>query len=158
ANGTGRLTTANNGVSITSYGYDVNGNVEYLKQSVDNIDFIFAMEYDTQKRLTSLTYPDGTNITRTYMQPGYLKSVNNGTGAYVQYALDPNSITNVMRVTGDNVTTTITYNPANEKPVTVVSKDSQNNVLENSTYTYDNAGNILKIADGLKLNGTDMTQ
>jgi RHS repeat-associated protein len=151
ANGKGRVTSVENGVSSTKYAYDSNGNVNYLRQTVENIDFIFTMEHDTQNRMTALTYPDGTRTERDYHETGYLKAVRQGTGAYVQYALklDGNGAfkNSVRRVTGNGVDTSISYNPANMRPMAVESRDKNNTLLEQNEYTYDTNGNITKIND-----------
>jgi len=149
ANGKGRVTSVTAGASSTKYAYDANGNVTYLRQNVENIDFIFTMDYDTQNRMTALTYPDGTKIDREYSENGYLKAVKQGTGAYVQYALKLDGTgafkNTVRRVTGNGVDTAIAYDPATMRPMAIETRDKNNTLLERNEYTYDPSGNITKI-------------
>ncbi len=151
ANGKGRATSVETGISKSKYAYDANGNLEYMRQSVENIDFIFMMEYNAQNQMTSLIYPDGTKIDKEYSETGYLKAVKQGSGAYVQYALKLDGTgafkNTVRRVTGNGVETTIAYNPANMRPVAVESRNKDNELLEQNEYSYDSIGNITKITD-----------
>jgi len=149
SNGTGRVTSVDNGISLVKYAYDRNGNMEYLRQTVDNISFRFIMEYDKQNRMTSMIYPDGTEIDRVYSETGHLNAVKQGEGTYVQYALkydDSGDVTNtVTRITGNGVKTSIVFNPATMHPVAIESRDKNNTLLENNEYNYDLNGNITKI-------------
>jgi len=150
SNAKGRLTSADNGISKINYSYDSAGNVEYMKQSIDNTDFIFMMEYDRQRRLTNLTYPDGTKTDRLYADAGYLKAVKSGSGAYVQYGLQlkNGSLDNsVVRLTGNGVESKIKFNRVSLRPLGIESRNRNNDLLEHSEYKYDKLGNITEIKD-----------
>jgi len=154
ANAKGRLTTVKNGVTETHYGYDQNGNPDYMRQTVDNMDFIFTMVYDRQGKMTMLQYPDGDTVSMDYSQAGYLQAVKKSEdAAYVQYGLEPHSESasryRVKRVTGDGLTTYITYNPATLQPGRVVTQNSAGETVENNKYEYDLAGNITEIKDNV---------
>ena len=114
-------------------------------------DYIFMMEYDRQSRLTSLTYPDGTKIDRLYADAGYLKAVKSGAEAYVQYThklKDNSSLDNsVVRLTGNGVETKIKFNRINQQPLEVISRNRNNDLLEQNEYKYDKIGNITEISD-----------
>jgi RHS repeat-associated protein len=150
ANGIGRVTTVASGDILTKYSYDENGNTNYLREKVENIDFIFTMEYDRQNRRTALTYPDGTRIENEYSETGYLKAVKQGGGAYIQYALKLDGTgeykNSIKRVTGNGVETLIGFNPATMKPEAIESRNKTNTLLEQLDYEYDEkTGNITDI-------------
>ncbi|MFH0975680.1 MAG: FG-GAP-like repeat-containing protein [Spirochaetota bacterium] len=155
-NSKGRLSKVADNSGETIFSYDERGNVTgYIKSIDDNHDgimdqdFAVAMQYDWQKRVSALTYPDPdhTVVRNHYADAGYLKAVTDiNDNAYVQYARESCSINSIQRRTGNGVITTIGYNPANLRPVSIKTVHGTS-TLEDLTYTHDNIGNITNITD-----------
>jgi RHS repeat-associated protein len=147
-NGKGRLTGVDDGISKVKYIYDTSGNIEYMKQGIDNTDFIFMMEYDRLNRLTNLTYPDGSRIEREYADAGYLKAVKSKNETYAQYSIGfENSGRNLLRTTGNGIETKIKFSRASFRQLGVESRNRNNELLEHNEYEYDVLGNITEIKD-----------
>ncbi|MDH0863814.1 RHS repeat-associated core domain-containing protein [Mitsuaria sp. GD03876] len=68
--GIGRLTTATGSAGNTKYGYDGNGRVVAVIQTVGTATFTTRYGYDRADHITSITYPSGRVLTITYAE-GY---------------------------------------------------------------------------------------
>jgi len=129
-NGTGLLTSVDDGNVKHNYAYDVYGNPTVISREIDGMKFIFTMDYDTSGRVTALTYPDGVRIERTYSDGEYLNSVIWGKDeekwnvvTYGMYKfgkdannqntllLNPENKDTVYRITGNGVETAIKFDP-----------------------------------------------
>lgn len=159
ANGMGRLARINDGVSQTAFSYDEVGRPAVKTRTVDGRRFIFQMEYDRPGRLSKMTYPDGSVITRHYSDSGGLEAIRWDGHSIVKYgrfktdeAGSASAVDNkVYRVTGDGIETEIAYDPATGRPRRIISKKDKGagETLEDVTYAFDNIGNILSLTDNL---------
>lgn len=159
-NGTGMLTSVIDNAGKTVFSYDKRGNPMVMTKSFDengdgtyDSQYAVESEFDALNRKISLTYPDGTETEQHYATAGYLEAVTIGGDALVKYGRQEGAASLcdgnfIKRYTGNGVETTIEYNPANLRPVSVVtSKDGVD--LEDVSYTYDNVGNIEYLTDNL---------
>ena len=163
---TGRLIrSASDNGSEYQYEYDLNNNLTKLHQSAGGSDWTTEYTYDKDNRpvtvtvngktitdsynatgtrasrvygfstpyTVALTYLAGANGSRTAM----LQSYRNGSEAAYTYAYDDNG--NVTSITKGSASASYTYDSLNQ--LTRVNDGFTN---KTTTYTYDNAGNILE--------------
>jgi RHS repeat-associated protein len=104
-----------------TYSYDGNGNRTRL---TDPNGDITTYSYDDNSRLTEVNAPAGIT-TYQYDSLGRQTEVNLPNGTYTQYSYDPNR--NWL--------------------VSLVNKDSTNEVLSSYSYTYDSVGNRLSVTE-----------
>ena len=163
---TGRLIrSASDNGSEYLYEYDLNNNLTKLHQSAGGSDWTTEYTYDKDNRpvtvtvngktitdsynatgtrasrvygfstpyTVALTYLAGANGSRTAM----LQSYRNGSEAAYTYAYDDNG--NVTSITKGSASASYTYDSLNQ--LTRVNDGFTN---KTTTYTYDNAGNILE--------------
>ena len=163
---TGRLIrSASDNGSEYLYEYDLNNNLTKLHQSAGGSDWTTEYTYDKDNRpvtakvdgktitdsynatgtrasrvygfstpyTVALTYLAGANGSRT----GMLQSYKNGSEAAYTYAYDDNG--NVTSITKGSASASYTYDVLNQ--LTRVNDGFTN---KTTTYTYDNAGNILE--------------
>ena len=163
---TGRLIrSASDNGSEYLYEYDLNNNLTKLHQSAGGSDWTTEYTYDKDNRpvtakvdgktitdsynatgtrasrvygfstpyTVALTYLAGANGSRT----GMLQSYKNGSEAAYTYAYDDNG--NVTSITKGSASASYTYDSLNQ--LTRVNDGFTN---KTTTYTYDNAGNILE--------------
>jgi len=156
-----------NEVGEYKYIYDEKGNATVIDKKINGRSYKFAMDYDTAGRVTAITYPDKTVITREYSDAEFLSAVKWGGHALVKYGKfkidaqtnivsNPKNLNKIYRVTGDDVETEIEYDTLTQKPLGVKSvhykKDKDGNVLstkilEDVKFGYNWKGNITEIAE-----------
>ena len=163
---TGRLirSVSDNG-SEYRYEYDLNNNLTKLHQSAGGNDWTTEYTYDKDNRpvtakvngktITDSYNATGTRASRVYgfstpytvalsylagvngSKTGMLQSYKNGSEAAYTYAYDDNG--NVTSITKGSASASYTYDSLNQ--LTRVNDGFTN---KTTTYTYDNAGNILE--------------
>lgn len=74
-NGIGHLTKITDATGSTAYNYDVNGHVTRKTQIVGGITLTTAFGYDPWGRLTTITYPSGTQLLYFYDAAGRIRAV-----------------------------------------------------------------------------------
>ncbi len=154
-NGLGRLTSINDATGKTELSYDEKGNKSTWIRETNGVRFSFQAQYDAQSRLQELTYPDGERVIRYYADSGYLRQVrilgpNQAFGVpVVTYKGPEQGINNqLQRVTGNTVTSTITYDPKTLKPTRLETVLSDNTTkVQDLGYVYNKVGNITAIVD-----------
>lgn len=157
-NARGRLTSVIDATGDTTYAYTAKGLPSATVKTVDAMSFAFGMEYDVQKRLSRLTYPDGKAVERRYSSAGFLEAVLYEGNTVVQYGKGEIENTSwcdshvIKRRTGNGVETSIDYNPETLRPTSVHStkldSSNQNVTLEHVVYHYDElTGNITGLQD-----------
>ncbi|WP_436717721.1 RHS repeat-associated core domain-containing protein [Roseiconus lacunae] len=73
----GRMLTAGSGRygNTVTYTYDEAGRKATEALTVDSVTYTTSTEYDTAGRVSTLTYPDGTEVDRTYTDRGQLATL-----------------------------------------------------------------------------------
>ncbi len=132
-----QLSTVND-FSTTAYTYDNRNQLISMTQTIDGVNYTLSYDYDAAGRLLSLTYPDGTVITRTYDDLNRLTSV--GMYAQCEYSVD-STFETVMY--GNGVVTTYDYDPCHH-PLSVAVEKSGEELLH-LEYTYDFVGNVVQL-------------
>lgn len=182
---TGRVTSISDASGALDYTYDQYGNLKHWIKTVDGMSFSFSATYDIRNQMEDLTYPDGSQIRKYYSPAGYLRmvrllrserglvspstevgpQVNGSFGAQLVTYFGPNIVDGkyeFVRRTGNNVKTTVTLNAQNLRAMSIVSHTNNglagSTELENTSYEYDNAGNITGIIDNIIDDGLNATQ
>lgn len=158
ANGKGRVTRVIDASGETLFGYDAKGNIASWARVMPNISgsgnitVAFKADYDQQKRIKKLTYPDGSAVSQLYADAGYLRQVRLVSpggffGAPVVTYEGPDLGQKFVRKTGNNVTELIGYDPATHRPTSLETVLPNAVSLRKQRYDYDGNGNTLAITD-----------
>ena len=140
----------------TTYIYDARGRQVRVDKVAGVSSATTLTSYDSLDRIVNLTYPDGEVVNHSYNAQGLLNGLRSAT-----YGLD--YVVNVaynaqgkvaQMMLGDNFFTTTYdyYDTAAKGPTSFRLRNVSRNLLQNLTYAYDNAGNIISITDALKTN------
>jgi len=135
----------------TEYNYDQMGQPVAETRSIDSTAYDFSRSYDLAGRLSSVTYPDGTQVDYAYYPIGDLKEVIKN-GSSTPYALYEgyNALGQVGRVDYGNGTRSIyTYYTQTYRIETMTTRDGSDAIIQSLSYGYDNVGNIMSITDSL---------
>ncbi|MBN1497695.1 MAG: VCBS repeat-containing protein [Spirochaetes bacterium] len=156
ANGIGRVSRIDDGVSVSSFAYDAKGRAAVKAQAIDGRTFVFRMDYDEAGRVTRLTYPDGTAVEREYSDAGGLKALRWDGHAVVSYGRfrdgEEAGIENKLyRLTGEGIESEIEYDPKTGRPVRIVSRRERGagEPVEDVEYRYGGSGSVEAIVDNL---------
>lgn len=153
-NGADRLIEIRDASGVTKREYGVLGEVTKETRIIpvhqDDVRvYTTQYQYDTWNRLQTMTFPDGEVLTYSYDSGG---QVNTATGAKGKFSypyltrLDYDKFgSKVLMRTGDGTTTSYTYNAANRRPQTTQATTPGGYTFQNTTYGYDNVGNITSI-------------
>ena len=128
----GRITSATNGAGATVlYGYDPAGH------------------------LTTLTYPNGKNVTRTYDAAGNLTSVTDWLGHTTHFGYDADSELSEEQYPGD-VTARVSYDDADR--LAAITDANEGGTIASFNYTRDPVGEVTgEVADNGEAATTDYT-
>ena len=140
----GQLSYVEDQAGVVYFSYNPRGKVtgRIRRFADEGLEFVTRFEYDAMDRLTSLTYPEGTVITHEYNTqglleriPGYVDDIDY-TAAGQQAAMTyPNGVT-IQR--NYDLRQRLRRLQASSGPV----------ALQDLTYAFDNASNIVSISDG----------
>lgn len=130
-----------------TFEYDEKGRVKKLTETIDDKTYIIQTEYDAYNRVQYITYPGGLKIKQEYNKNGYLtKVIDVATGKIHWQAKTVNARGQLEQFTfGNNLTTTLGYNPQRGYLSTIVTPG-----MQNWTYTYNTNGNLTDRKDNLK--------
>lgn len=123
-NSNGFVTSINAmGVDVMKVTYDSKGNTS---STIDALGNEINYDYDSKGNLKSVTDEIGTYMNMTYDGNGNVISATNGAGTTAEFTYDDNGncLSKTLTYTNNGVTKTVTEN-----------------------YTYDEAGNLIKIVD-----------
>ena len=74
--GVGRLSSITDSSGSTSFGYDAQGNITELTQTIDGQRYTQSYTYNGANRLTGMTYPSGRSVTYSYDASGRINRVD----------------------------------------------------------------------------------
>lgn len=123
-----------------NYYYDQRLRKSREDRTIDGNTFSTLWAYDSMDRATSQTYPDGQSVTFNYNAQGKLDNVPG-----IISGIDYNASGQVTQKNYANgKTTSCTYDTLNQRLKKILTSS-----IQNLSYTYDNVGNIVSIADGI---------
>ena len=110
--------------------------------------------YDTFGRLQTLRYPDGELLTYSYDSGGMLNHASGQKGnysyLYVERLEYDKFDKRAFMEAGNNVRTQYSYDPLDRRMSNLkAAKGGAGNAFQNVSYTYDNVGNILSLANNV---------
>jgi RHS repeat-associated protein len=124
---------------------------------LENESFTASATYDALGRTTAATLPDGTVLRPTYDEGNEITSLQaqiSGQGAFVDYLTAQTYDAKGMRLMashGNGVTLQYSYDPKSFRLTNLTALPPGGvaaNSLQNLSYVYDAAGNVVHIADG----------
>jgi len=135
---------------------DENGTISFAYDSQDRVTSVtypggevVGYAYDAAGNRTQLTYPNGKVLDYTYDALNRLSQIKEASSVVAQYTYD--SLSRVIRRDLRNGTFS-TYNyDASSRLLDLINKKSTGTIISRFTYTYDNIGNRLTMT---ALNGT----
>jgi len=145
--GSGNLCQVSTGTVTTTYTYTPTKNVATETKTIDGINYVTSFAYDYQGNITSITYPDNTQVLYGFTTAGNLKTVKKGTTNVINnidYA--PTGSVSKMEYANGTITEN-TFDPAKLYRLTSKTTKKGTTTLQNIAYTYDKVGNITKIID-----------
>jgi RHS repeat-associated protein len=122
----------------TAYVYDARDRLSSETETIAGTAYTMSYTYDAASNVVSMKYPDNYAVAMTYDSLNRLHTL--GAFATITYTLD-NQVASVKY--GDGQTATYTYNNRDE-PTQILVKNGAVKQLD-LNYTYDPAGNVLKI-------------
>ncbi len=159
----GRLTKVQDASGTAEFFYDNEGREIRSVKTVDGTPYTIERRYDALGRIVSVTYPDGEVVNTAYTKAGGIQSVT-GKDKYVQSMLYTARGQLSQAVYGNGTKTDYTYNPNTQylehlvttgPPAAVTLSQAKglafssnaSRILQDLSYRFDNAGNILNIDD-----------
>jgi YD repeat-containing protein len=139
----GRLSRVEDSNCITEFFYDNLGRETKSVKTVDGTAYTVERSYDAIDRLKTLTYPDGETVTYTYTTSGGIKTVT-GKETYVSDIIYTAAGQMSMLSYGNDTHTDYEYHPETLRLKHLTTNDG---VLQDLEYLFDNVGNISIIAD-----------
>jgi len=141
----GRLSKVNYEAGSTEFFYDNLGREIKSTKAVDTSAYIVERTYDALDRLKTLKYPDTELITYTYNPQGIETVIGNET--YVSNINYSSSGQIIKMEHGNGAVTNYTYDPNTLRLTNLQTTNNQSQTLQDLSYGFDSAGNILAIND-----------
>ena len=175
----GRIIKQKDELGTIRYSYDKNGNVLTVSDKNGTIERTYdvlnrvtsvtdyngdtiSYAYDELGNRISITYPGGEKVRYTYDKSGRMLTVTDIQGKVTYYSYDENGQL-IETVRGDGSKEIRTYNVAGQL-ATLRDETSAGEVIHEYQYSYDAAGNIIKItgmdtgiSEGAKTSIADLT-
>jgi RHS repeat-associated protein len=142
ARGIGKLCQATTSTGYNrQISYDTLGRSNSASTTLDAA-YTDSVTYDANGRVLTRTYPGGVVVRYGYTALGYLKTITRvSSGAVLWTANTLDAEGHLLQQTyGNAIATTQNFNPANAR-ITSITAGAGNSV-QNSTYQYDNLGNV----------------
>ncbi|MFZ2360090.1 MAG: RHS repeat-associated core domain-containing protein [Anaerolineae bacterium] len=160
-NGKGRRTGMNDASGNTSWEYDTRGRMAKETKAISGASgspYVTRWtSYDSMDRVRTMQYPDGEGVTFSYTAQGPIKGVS-GTSVYVGDTLyNPlgQATDRYLGSTTGLIRQKYTYTAGENFRLTALQSGvgPNYNNLQNISYTYDDTGNVLTIADSAAYGG-----
>jgi RHS repeat-associated protein len=155
--GVGRLTSVNDAAGSATRAYEERGYLAAEKRVSGTTTLSTAYTYDGAGRTASITYPDGTLVTNQYNSAGYLALVSakpaGASTATTIVTLVHQPFGPVSAVTyGNGIAESWTFDK--DYRATGIEDVLSASNLQNLTYAYDNADNVMSITDSVNPSNT----
>lgn len=126
-----------NNISET-FEYDTYGRVIKLTETIDDKTFVTQTSYDTYNRVEYITYPTGLKIKQEYNNGHLAKVIDASTNKVYWQVGIVNARGQLEQITlGNQLTTTLKYNPEKGYLYNIVTPG-----IQNWTYQYNTVGNL----------------
>jgi len=153
----GRLLKVSDSSGIQTFRYDQLGRVIQDKKDLDDgQSYTFTRVYDPQGRVASLEYPDQDILNLTFNSMGEAETltlIHDSQPTSIINNVDYNASGQITKIEyGNGVTSDYTYNPQTLRLSDLLTKNAQNQTLQQYHYEFDNAGNVESITDSVNTN------
>ena len=128
-------------------GYDVRGRTILTSRTIERVPFEMRMGYDNSDRLTSVTWPDGRTTVRRYDDASRLSAID-GIAPTISY--NERNLANEIGY-ADGSGTSYAYDDI-LRLANMTTTGGNGDALQDFTYTYNRAGNVLSVTDGASPN------
>ncbi|MDM8554218.1 choice-of-anchor D domain-containing protein [Desulfococcaceae bacterium HSG7] len=136
----GVLSKTEDNAGTVTYQYDERLRKTAETRAMDGHTWTTAWQYDAMDRIFSMTYPDGEETVFQYNSQGALESVPG-----IMPGINYNATGQITQKTYANgLETAYTYHPQNSRLTSMNTPG-----IQDFKYTYDNAGNVKSIQDGM---------
>jgi len=141
---TGHLLSSGNGLSTSSYTYDIAGQQLTETQHLHGIApalpaYTVSYTWDADGRNATLTYPGGTVVSRTYTARGQVETISEGAPPpLVSYVYNPAG-TRASKILENGTVTHYGYDAAHQ--LTSLSHNLSSTPLQTRAYQYNSVGN-----------------
>ncbi|MDX1705554.1 RHS repeat-associated core domain-containing protein [Pseudidiomarina sp.] len=144
----GKLTSFTDPSGSTSYTYGAWGKMTGQSSTIGSSNYTVGWAYDSQGRVSSMTYPGGNRVNYQYNAYGEVASLSvtiNGVTSPLLSSISalPSGPVNGW-VFGNNLSRTINYDSSYR--VTSITTPG----IQSLTYSYDSSGNISSITNGIR--------
>jgi len=136
----GRRTRMTDASGQTTWAYDVRGRVSSETKVIDGVSYTTGYTYNAMDQVTTMTYPDGEQVTQTYNNATQPESLTSNLGTYVSNAAYAGAGLLTQFTSGNNVTTNYTYNSLSQRLASLQVDDKMS-----LSYGYDRTGNVLRM-------------
>jgi RHS repeat-associated protein len=152
-NGIGYLCVASSTAAKTQNAYDILGRLSYSTTTIAGINFTSSSTYDRQGNLSTLTYPNGSQVSYAYNLAGQPSRVQNkppgsswaDIASTLTYA--PQGLV-TSALFGNGASSTWSFNPnVLYRLATLQTQGQGGTTIQNFAYTYDPVGNLTQIAN-----------
>jgi YD repeat-containing protein len=147
---TGRLTALVDTVASTTFTYDPLGRITQSTRTIDGTPYTTSQGYDAAGRVISRGFPDGDGATFVYNDAGWLERVPGlleGPGGTAGVLYDARGQRTEVRY-ANGVASTFAHHPQNFR-LTRLLTVAPSGTLQNFSYDYDAAGNLVKVTDSV---------
>jgi RHS repeat-associated protein len=143
-----KVRAQNSNLGVISYGYNTRGMMTSLTQAVSGSNtYSLSFTYDSENRLTSVTYPDAT-LSYYYDTVDRVRDVKKGATELLNFTYnkdDSVASEKTYKSDGTTVFTTTTYAYSNRDWPTAIWMRSGGAVKLMLLYSYDEVGNVKKL-------------
>ena len=139
-NNNGRVITMTDGPGSESYTYDILGRLTQLQKVVSGTTYTTSYSYNLAGSVTSVTYPSGKVINRSYDTIGRLSSIANGSSNLLS-GLTYDPLFHLTGATyGNGITETLSYSANRGQLASLLYANSGQTTLFGETYSYAQSG------------------
>jgi len=148
-NNIGRLSRVDDHSGTTQFFYDILGREIKTTKTVDSTGYTIERQYDALDRLTSVKYPDQTEVTYTYNKQGGIKKVGiPGDDDFYVTDIAYNVNGQIISIEYANGTSSdYTYDEDNLRLSALNTKDYSLTTIQSLSYQFDPVGNVTQITD-----------
>jgi RHS repeat-associated protein len=139
----GNCLSVTNDYSTVDYSYDDRDRLISSAHHIDGSDYVFTYVYDSSGNLTSVVYPDGTVVAKSYDDLGRITLVED----YAEFGYSVDSLLQ-SSTCSNGVVTNFDYDQR-RRPLSITAEKGGVNLLD-LQYDYDETGNILELVSTLQ--------
>lgn len=136
---------------LREHTYDTLGRGKTVRTVINGLQATFTSDYDSQGRLSKLTYPQGLAVTYTYNNYGFLNRLSDANSSALYWQGDAQDAFGnwTLSSTGNGVSSLRSYDLANGSIQTSLASTSSGPVgdVMSLNYTWDDAGNLKRRTD-----------